>query len=113
LSPFFRYAKGKRQQGEIWDLVVANLPYVPDEEWLTLQPEIRDHEPREALLGGEDGLDHIRNLLAAPPDCEAMALEVGLNQAATVEHLVEKAGFPRVERRRDLAGIDRVVVGRR
>ncbi|HZJ29661.1 MAG TPA: HemK/PrmC family methyltransferase, partial [Solirubrobacterales bacterium] len=52
------------------DLVVANLPYVPDEDWPTLAPEIREYEPRQALLGGPDGLEVIRTVVAqtaAPP----------------------------------------------
>jgi release factor glutamine methyltransferase len=98
----------KRQQ-----LVVANLPYVPDGDWSALAPEIRDYEPKEALLGGRDGLDHIRALLTAPPDCNAIALEVGVGQAATVEGLMRDAGFVATERRLDLAGIERVVLGRR
>jgi release factor glutamine methyltransferase len=108
LAPSFAYCETKRQ-----DLVLANLPYVPDADWATLPPDIRDYEPREALLGGPDGLDHIRALLAAPPPCGAIALEVGIGQAPEVERLVEDTGFSITERRRDLAGIERVVVGRR
>jgi release factor glutamine methyltransferase len=93
--------------------VVANLPYVPDSDWATLPPEIRDFEPREAVLAGPDGLDAIRHLLASPPDCQAIALEVGLGQAPEVERLVKAASFSVTERRPDLAGIERVVVGRR
>jgi release factor glutamine methyltransferase len=95
------------------DLVVANLPYVTDDDWATLPRDIRDYEPREALLGGPDGLDHIRALLASPPPCGAIALEVGIGQAREVESLVTAAGFTSTERRPDLAGIERVVVGRR
>ncbi len=93
--------------------MIANLPYVPDAEWAALAPEIREYEPREALLGGPDGLTPIRSLLAAPPECDAVALEVGAGQAPEVEELVRAAGFAHTERRRDLAGIERVVVGRR
>jgi release factor glutamine methyltransferase len=95
------------------ELVVANLPYVPDGDLATLQPEIRDHEPREALLGGPDGLNPIRHLLVDCPDCAAIALEVGMGQAPEVERLVQAAGFTETTRRKDLAGIDRVVLGRR
>jgi release factor glutamine methyltransferase len=106
-----------RNRRYVWekrpDLVVANLPYVPDAEWATLRPEIREYEPREALLGGADGLDQIRHLLSDPPDCAAIALEVGAGQAHEVERLVQAAGFTTTEIRRDLAGIERVVVGRR
>lgn len=95
------------------DLVLANLPYVADGDWATLSPEIRDHEPREALTAGPDGLDAIRALLAAPPSCAAIALEVGEGQAPDVERLVSTACFRQTERRRDLAGIERVVIGTR
>ena len=54
--------------GGAFDLVVANLPYVREDEWAGLAPEIRLYEPREALVAGADGLDAIRSLVAqAPP----------------------------------------------
>ena len=97
-----------------FELVVANLPYVPDGEWGSLAPEITDHEPRHALLGGPDGLVPIRSLLdATSPDAPLIALEVGAGQAGEVAALVHAAGFGRVEARNDLAGIERVVIGRR
>jgi release factor glutamine methyltransferase len=104
-----------------FDLLLANLPYVAESEWPGLAPEIRDWEPREALLAGPDGLDAIRALLVAlderarsgDPVGQAAALEVGAGQAAAVAELVAAAGYPRTETRRDLAGIERVVVGRR
>jgi release factor glutamine methyltransferase len=95
------------------DLVVANLPYVPDAAFARLEPEIREYEPREALLGGPDGLDVIRALLLDLADCTAIALEVGIGQALEVESLVQVAGFTETEIRNDLAGIERAVVGRR
>lgn len=106
-----------------FDLVVANLPYVRDSDWPSLAPEITKFEPREALLGGEDGLDPIRGLLAALASgseparvglgCDVVALEVGEGQARGVGELVEAAGFAGVDIRPDLAGIERVVIGRR
>jgi release factor glutamine methyltransferase len=113
VAPFGRHASESRQPDGFYDLVLANLPYVADADWPTLAPEIREYEPREALLGGRDGLDPIRALLAAPPDCAAIALEVGEGQAPEVEGLVRGSGFGTVERRRDLAGIERAVVGHR
>lgn len=94
------------------DLIVANLPYVSEAEWDGLQPEVREWEPREALLSGPDGLDAIRALVpvAAAP---ALALEVGAGQAPAVSELLFEAGFERVETRPDLAGIPRVVWGTR
>ena len=83
-----------------------------ERDWPTLAPEIREWEPREALVSGPDGLDAIRGLLADRPRCRAIALEVGLGQAGEVSHLVRESGFSAVEIRKDLAGIERVVVGR-
>ena len=112
LATFGRIASESRQS-ERFDLVVANLPYVREDEWPTLQPEIREYEPREALVAGADGLDAIRQLLAVPPATKTIALEVGRGQAEEVERLVRAAGFPETARRHDLAGIERAVVGRR
>jgi release factor glutamine methyltransferase len=107
-------AAGDARKGTVpgFELVVANLPYVRDDEWPGLAPEIREFEPREALVAGDDGLDAIRALLAVPPPARAIALEVGAGQAAEVAELVRAAGFPRVESRNDLAEIERVVIGR-
>jgi release factor glutamine methyltransferase len=103
------------EEGE-FDLLLANLPYVAEHDWQRLQPEIRDWEPREALLAGADGLSAIRNLLAALGKRSIagnVALEVGAGQAPAVAELLAKAGYPRTESRPDLAGIERVVLGRR
>jgi release factor glutamine methyltransferase len=99
-----------------FDLVVANLPYVADGDWPALAPEIRDWEPREALLAGTDGLAVIRQV--APVAAEALvpggalALEVGLGQAPPVAALLADLALADIEVRQDLAGIDRVVWGR-
>jgi len=113
LADGVRFEAGSVPEGGRFDLVLANLPYVREDEWGSLQPEIIRYEPREALIGGPEGLDAIKALLAPPPDCDAIALEVGANQAGEVDQLVRAAGFARTERRRDLAGIERVVLGRR
>ena len=99
-----------------FDLVLANLPYVGDGEWEGLAPEIARFEPRGALVAGPTGLEAIDALLGAVATralrTRAVALEVGVGQAATVAELVRRAGFELVEKRRDLAGIERVVLGR-
>lgn len=102
---------GTLPPGRRFDLVVANLPYVREADWERLEPEITRYEPREALVAGADGLEAIRDLLAEQPDCDAIALEVGEGQAAAVESMIAGAGLGHIERRRDLAGIERVVVG--
>ena len=99
-----------------FDLLLANLPYVAEDDWRRLQPEIRDWEPREALLAGADGLSAIRDLLVVLGErsiADTVALEVGAGQAPAVGELLAKAGYPRTETRPDLAGIERVVLGRR
>jgi release factor glutamine methyltransferase len=98
------------------DLLLANLPYVSEGEWEGLAPEIREYEPREALVAGETGLEAIETLLeqlyALAPRPAVIALEIGARQAAAVEKLVRAAGYSGVETRSDLAGLDRVIVGR-
>ncbi|HEX6587022.1 MAG TPA: peptide chain release factor N(5)-glutamine methyltransferase [Solirubrobacterales bacterium] len=97
------------------DLLVANLPYVSEAEWDGLEPEIREYEPREALVAGPRGLEAIESLLGVLGGTEgrpaAIALEVGSGQADRVAALVRAAGYRRADLRADLAGIDRVVVG--
>ena len=96
-----------------FDLAVANLPYVREDEWAGLAPEIREWEPREALLAGAEGLDAFRAVLPEMTAAAAVALEVGEGQAEAVAGLAAAAGFGQIETRPDLAGIERVVVGRR
>jgi release factor glutamine methyltransferase len=97
-----------------FDLVVANLPYVAESEWGGLEPEVTEWEPREALLGGADGLDVLRAAIpAAASAAPVAAFEVGAGQAPAVSELLFEAGFAKVEARPDLAGIPRVVWGKR
>jgi release factor glutamine methyltransferase len=91
------------------DAVVSNPPYVAAGEVL---PRDVGHEPREALFGGDDGLDVIRRLIAAAHGVPYLALEVGAGQAEAVVELVRAGGWPDVATVRDLAGHERVVVGR-
>jgi release factor glutamine methyltransferase len=90
--------------------VVSNPPYVDDAA--VLAPEIVRHEPALALRAGPDGLDVVRRLLpqAAATGATFLALEIGAGQALAVGELARGAGFPRAEVRKDLAGIERVMV---
>jgi release factor glutamine methyltransferase len=92
-----------------FDAVLSNLPYVA--EGSALPPEIELYEPGLALFGGPDGMDPVRRLLPMVEDVRLLALEVGLAEA--VASLVAGAGFSSVEILDDLAGHERVVVGRR
>jgi release factor glutamine methyltransferase len=95
------------------DAVVSNPPYV--EDGAPLAPEIARHEPPAALYAGAEGLTVIRRLVAAAGASPArfVALEVGMGQAGAVAEVLRAAGFDPIEVRRDLAGIERVVAGRR
>ena len=98
-----------------FDLVVANPPYIPSADIETLDPEVRDHEPRLALDGGPDGLDAYR--LLAPEILRVLkpggvfAVEIGWDQARAVETLFREAGALNVQTVKDLGDRDRVVTG--
>ena len=122
LADRVRFLEGTIPDGETFDLVLANLPYVEETAWASLQPEVTEWEPREALLAGPDGLDAYRALLSgcgslfgrmADQRTAALAVEVGEGQAEAVRGLMADAGFGVIETRRDLAGIERVVMGER
>jgi release factor glutamine methyltransferase len=89
-----------------WDLVLANLPYVREDEWASLAPEIREYEPRAALVAGKDGLDAVRELLAQAPAGTRLALEHAPAQAPAVRSLL--AGAHTLN---DLAGRERLTLG--
>lgn len=96
-------------------VVAANLPYVAEADRGSLMPEVGRHEPPVALFGGHDGLDVVRALIAqaSATGIHLLALEVGAGQAELTAELLAGAGFDDVDLAPDLAGIDRVVVGRR
>jgi release factor glutamine methyltransferase len=101
-----------------FDLIVSNPPYIPAAEYVALEPNVRDYEPRLALFGGDDGLDVCRRLVPGAAlllrPGGTLALEVGAGQAAAVSGLIEAAGaYETPARRDDLAGVPRVVVARR
>jgi len=96
-----------------FDLVVSNPPYIASDEIPSLDPEVRDHEPRLALDGGPDGLDAYRVLASEAlrvlrPD-GLMAFEIGHTQAEAVSGILSGAGAQDVRVHRDLANRDRVV----
>jgi len=97
------------------DAVLSNPPYVCDGERASLAPEISQHEPAGALFAGADGLDVIRRLVPAAAAAAAglVAIEVGAGQAQAAGALLRAARYADVHARTDLAGIERVVVGRR
>ncbi|HYG96493.1 MAG TPA: peptide chain release factor N(5)-glutamine methyltransferase [Solirubrobacterales bacterium] len=121
LAERVRFLAGTLPPAGEFDLILANLPYVAERDWPSLEPEVTRWEPREALLAGPDGLDAYRSFL---PECgrtlggharqgkTKLAVEVGEGQAPAVASLMREAGFGEIETWRDLAGIERVAIGR-
>lgn len=103
---------------ERFDLVVSNPPYVRDVDIDRLPAEVRDHEPRAALAGGEDGLDLVRTIAARGPEAlrrgGRLFLEIGADQGPEVTALFESGeGWESVVCHADLSGRDRFVSARR
>jgi release factor glutamine methyltransferase len=101
-----------------FDLVVSNPPYIPADEYVALEPNVRDYEPRLALYGGIDGLDFYRRLVPGAAlllrPGGMLAVEVGAGQAEEVAGIMTAAGaFDTPATRDDLAGVPRVVYAHR
>jgi release factor glutamine methyltransferase len=101
-----------------FDLIVSNPPYIPADEYVALEPNVRDYEPRLALYGGVDGLDFYRRLIPGAAlllrPGGTLALEVGAGQADDVAGIIDASGaYETPQRRSDLSGVARVVFARR
>ena len=101
---------------ETFDVIMANPPYIPTGEILSLMPEVRDFEPGNALDGGADGLDFYRKIAGQVKDYlnpgGYVYMEIGYDQGEAVSELMRNAGFTEVEVIKDLARNDRVVKGK-
>ena len=101
-----------------FDLIVSNPPYISEEEWETLAPDVREFEPREALFGGIDGLDYFRRLVMEAPQLlkphGTLVMEIGHLQGSAVLELMHACDLYRTVRiGQDYAGHDRIVFGQR
>jgi release factor glutamine methyltransferase len=101
--------------GQRFDLIVSNPPYITASDIENLQPEVRDFEPRIALDGGTDGLDFYRQIIAAAPEHlepgGCLLVETGAGQSREVTELFAKNGFSDIFTAKDPGGIERVVAG--
>lgn len=101
---------------ETFDVIMANPPYIPTGEILSLMPEVRDFEPENALDGGADGLDFYRKIAGQVKDYlnpgGYVYMEIGYDQGEAVSELMRNAGFTEVEVIKDFARNDRVVKGK-
>ena len=99
-----------------FDAIVSNPPYIAKAEIEGLMPEVREFEPRNALDGGEDGLDFYRHIIEHSPQWLKKGgwifFEIGYDQGQALLQMMEKAGFLECTLRKDLAGLDRVVFGK-
>lgn len=100
-----------------FDLIVSNPPYIPTETWKTLDPSVRDYEPRLALDGGADGLDFYRaileNFTPALQPGGWICFEFGIGQENDVCSLLLRHGYEITELRKDSAEITRAVLARK
>lgn len=110
-SDLFYEAEGR------YDMIVSNPPYIPSAVIPTLMPEVRDHEPVGALDGMEDGLYFYRKIVAESgaylQPGGYLLFEIGAEQGAAVSGMMREYEFEEIEVIPDLAGLDRVVKGRR
>jgi release factor glutamine methyltransferase len=101
---------------ERFDLILANPPYIADDAFDRLAPDVRDHEPVRALRAGRQGLDAYRRITRQLPRLLAPGgraiVEIGFDQAATVKDLFTTAGLEVLKVVKDLAGHDRALVAR-
>ena len=100
------------------DFIVSNPPYVSESEWNELEPEVREHEPRQALVGGEDGLHFYRRIINDAAHWLRpggfLVIEIGETQANGVSKLIEdEEHYERTERIKDLQGKERIISARR
>jgi release factor glutamine methyltransferase len=113
-GPFYAPLK-KRGLERKCDFIVSNPPYVSAHEWEELPDEIKDHEPREALVAGESGLECVLELVRQAPEFLKpggyLCLEIGWNQEEKVFSFFGEV-WEKPLSFRDLNGIPRVVVGR-
>jgi release factor glutamine methyltransferase len=100
-----------------YDMIVSNPPYIAAGKIDTLMEEVKDHEPRMALDGGMDGLDFYRRILkdaAVHLNPKGwLLMEIGYDQADAVRSMFDEDRYEQVRVLKDLAGLDRVVCGRR
>ncbi len=98
-----------------FDVIVSNPPYIPKKDIETLHTQVKDYEPYNALEGGEDGLDFYRDITKQSIDYlkqnGVLAYEVGHDQAQDVAKIMQDNGYTNIYTKKDLQGIDRVVIG--
>lgn len=108
-------AEGCEPSGEGFDIIVSNPPYIETQVIPTLSEEVKSHEPRLALDGGEDGLDFYRSITREAGQYlnrgGMLFFEIGHNQGGAVVQILKEYGYEKIQLKKDYAGLDRVVFG--
>lgn len=98
-----------------FDIIVSNPPYIPKKDMNTLHTQVKDYEPYNALEGGEDGLDFYRAITEQSKiyikKDGILAYEVGHDQAEDVSKIMKENGYSKIYTKKDIQGIERVVIG--
>lgn len=98
-----------------YDMIISNPPYIETAVIETLMPEVREHEPIQALDGMEDGLFFYQRIVEKAGGFLTkggwLLFEIGYNQGEAVRELMKEKGFQNIEIVKDYAGLDRVVLG--
>ena len=96
--------------------MISNPPYIPENTYQKLPKEVKNFEPKIALLGGEDGLDHIKEIIQYAPfylkERGWLVLEIHFDQGESVKKLFHENGFTNIEVLKDFSGIGRFTIGR-
>lgn len=102
-------------EGDRFDMIVSNPPYIPSSDIDSLQEEVRAYDPRIALDGKEDGLYFYKRIISGSVRYIRqggwLLLEIGCEQAEAVSGMLERAGYTGIKVKKDLAGLDRVIYG--
>ena len=99
-----------------FDAIISNPPYIPQKDLENLPIDVKNFEPMLALDGGIDGLDFYRKIASESrkflTEDGFVAVEIGIDQSKNVEEIFRRDGFNHIEIRKDLSGLDRVVIAR-
>lgn len=115
---FFRHGNLFQPVSETFDVVVSNPPYISSEEFYHLPADVRDFEPREALVGGHDGFFFHREISMQAPAYLVkggwLLMEIGFGQRAGVEEILRASGrYSKIFFREDYAGVPRVSIAKK
>lgn len=105
-----------KRQNKMYDVIVSNPPYIKEEVIPTLMKDVKEYEPYIALCGGKDGLYFYNKITKNSVDFlnrgGLLAFEIGYDQGKEVKDILSENGFSNIKVIKDLAGLDRVVMGR-